>query len=247
MDLDKINLGKKLYYKEETGSTNNDAFECETAADGCVFVAETQTGGKGSRGRDWNSEKNVGIWMSILLYPKLPASDIAKVTLTAGMAVCTVLRNAGYNALIKWPNDIVTDGKKVCGILTEKRAEKVVVGIGINVNTESFAQELKDKATSLFISGGKKVEREPLINLIYAEFERLYGILKDKGFSELRPKYAELSATLGKKIKVIQPNESYEAKAIGITNNGELLILHDNKEEVLCSGEVSVRGIYGYI
>lgn len=247
LKIKNIKLSRKLCYKEETNSTNDDALSCENTAEECVFLAERQIKGKGSRGRNWQSEKGDGIWMSILLFPKLSAIDIPKITLIGGMAVCTAVRNAGFEAYIKWPNDIVIGGKKVCGILTEKRGERVVIGIGINVNTKHFDSELKNKATSLFLEGGKEIKRETLISSVCSEFDLLYDILKTDGFSALSRKYAELCITVGKKIMVIQPDISYEAESVGITENGELLIVRDGKEEKLCSGEVSVRGIYGYV
>lgn len=240
-------LRENVFYKEETVSTNNDAMDAEQAAEGSIFLAERQTGGKGSKGRVWQSETGDGIWMSILLFPKLSPEDIPKITLTAGLAVCKAIRKKGFAAEIKWPNDVVISGKKVCGILAEKREKKVAVGIGINVNTEKFDGELKQRATSLYMESGKIFEREELLNSVADEFEELYKILCEKGFSHLRDTYKAMCATVGKKIKVILPIDAYEAEATDITAEGELVILHDGKEERLCSGEVSVRGIYGYV
>ena len=247
MEINKIQTSYKVYYKDETVSTNIDAIKSEAADDKSVFIAEKQTGGKGSRGRSWVSDEGDGIWMSILLIPKLPLSDIPKITPCAGLAVCSALLKNGCDAGIKWPNDIIINSKKVCGILTEKRGEKVVVGIGINVNTERFDAELCEKATSLYIETGRKTEREKLISDILADFERFYDLLRSKGFSALKKSYAECSVTLGKKVKVIQPCEEYEAYAVEIGDNGELIVERDGEKISLCSGEVSVRGINGYV
>lgn len=247
MKTEDINIKEKLYYKYETESTNIDAMNCENAPDGSVFMAEIQTRGRGSRGRVWQSKEGNGIWMSILLFPKMNACDIPKITLTAGLAVCKVLKEAGFDAGIKWPNDIVISGKKVCGILTEKKNERVAVGIGVNVNTESFDGELKERATSLYIESGIKRAREELASLIAESFDKFYTILKEDGFSALKEEYKENCITLGKKVKVIQPGEEYRAEAVDITSDGELEIDRDGMRVKLCSGEVSVRGIYGYV
>lgn len=185
--------------------------------------------------------------MSILLFSDLAPQDISKITLVAGLAVCKVLGQKGFEALIKWPNDTVISGKKVCGILTEKKKDRIAVGIGINVNAESFDGDLKEKATSLYIESGKTFEREEFVDLIAAEFEKVYTILHDNGFSALREEYKENCVTIGKKIKVELPCSSYEAEAVDINGDGELVILHNGNFETVRSGEVSVRGIYGYV
>lgn len=246
MNTELIKISKKVYYKEITDSTNTDAMNSKNAPEGSVFLAEKQNAGKGSRGRSWLSEYGGGIWMSILLYPDIPMRDIPKITLAAGLAVCRVIKDIGFDAGIKWPNDVVIGGKKVCGILAEKKQNRVAVGIGVNVNIKSFGSELENKATSLYIEGKKEFCREKIIELIAENFEDTYQKLKENGFAPLREEYKSNCITIGKKIKVIQPKEEYEAFAKDITSEGELLIIHGEEEEKLCSGEVSVRGVYGY-
>lgn len=244
MNTEKIK--RNVYYTQETTSTNTDAMN-SAAPDMSIFLAEFQSNGKGSRGRSWLCAAGDGILMSILLFPTLPPEDIPKITLAAGVAVCKVIRKKGFDAFIKWPNDIVVSGKKVCGILTEKKNERVAVGIGLNVNGGKFDGELCDKATSLFIESGKTFEREELIGLIADEFDSAYKLLNERGFSGLKGDYKKMCVTLGKKIRVELPLTSYEAFAVDITDGGELLITCGEKKEILNSGEVSVRGIYGYV
>ena len=144
-------VGQNIFFYDETDTTNERAKANSTEPDGSVFIAEVQTHGKGSRGRGWTSPRGTGIWHSILLKPDISPSEVSQITLVAGLAVC---RAVGLGAKIKWPNDIVICGKKICGILTEMSAEidmvnYIVCGIGVNVNMESFDREIQHRATSM--------------------------------------------------------------------------------------------------
>ncbi len=237
----------KLYYKETTESTNLDAKLTENVPDKSVFFADRQTKGRGRLGRDWSSPTGVGIWMSIYLKPKTGMMDISKLTLIAGLAVSRVI----MDTTIKWPNDILIGDKKLAGILTEMSAESgtiknVVVGIGINVNNEGFSEELQDKATSLFIETGAKTEREEIICHILEEFFSMYDRFLNDGFSVFCEEYAKKCVTLGKEVFIIKNEQKNVAKAIKITEQGELVVEINGKEEVINSSEVSVRGLLGY-
>lgn len=228
-------------------STNLEAKRNSQMEDRTVFTAVTQTGGRGRLGRKWFSDEN-GLWMSVLLKPDISPAQCSFVTLVAGLAVCGVIENSG----IKWPNDIVLGSKKVCGILTEmsSSAEKlnyIVCGIGINLNNESFPDELSNIATSLYLETGGKTDREMFLNRFLSEFEFYYSRFVENGFSCLADEYRKKCITLGKDVTIIRGDNSYPAIAVDINENGELIVETENGTETVLSGEVSVRGIFGYV
>lgn len=242
-------IGHSVYVYDVTDSTNNRAKECSSAPDGSLFIADVQTGGKGRLGRSWASPSGTGIWMSLLLKPRISLADISQITLVAGLAVC---RAIGNGAVIKWPNDIVIGTKKVCGILTEMSAEinmvnYVVCGIGINVNTAGFDDELSEKATSLLIETGETLNRAETVSAVLNEFESLYTDFLENGLKNILPEYKSLCVTLNRKVKVTYQGEVFTAKAADIDNTGSLVIERGGEKITVNSGEVSVRGIYGYI
>ena len=251
----KINIEKieefvpgKLYYKNNTESTNLDAKLTENVPDKSVFLADRQTKGRGRMGREWSSPSGVGIWMSIYLKPQTDMADISKLTLIAGLAVSRTINGT----TIKWPNDVLMGTKKLAGILTEMSAESgkiknVVVGIGINVNNEDFPQELQDKATSLLIETGKQMEREEIICGVINEFFSMYDKFSYAGFAEFCDEYTQKCVTLGKEVLIIKNKQKNVTKAIKITSQGELVVEINGKEEVINSSEVSVRGLLGYV
>lgn len=249
-------IGKEIVYFDSIDSTNSYAKkEANKLKDGTVILSEEQLLGRGRRGRNWTSPKGTGIWMSLVLKPNIPPTEGVKMTQIAAAAVCKSIRElTGLNALIKWPNDIVINGKKICGILTEMAGELnevnyIVVGIGINVNTDGFSSELKKKATSLFIEGGRKIDRRELVVNILKNFEALYNIyIKDLDLNETLAIVKNYSAILGKEIKIIQGNLEKKARAIDINDEGLLLVqMDDGSEQLISSGEVSIRGKNGYI
>lgn len=229
-------------------STNKEAKRNRDLSDGTVFVADMQNDGRGRLGRTWNSEKNSGIYMSILLKPKFQPDKIPQITLAAGLAVCRAIRNAGLDAYIKWPNDIIVNKKKICGILAETVFEGdnacCIVGIGVNVNTSVFKDELADKATSFLIESGKEYNKDVLIDDILLNFENIYHDMSNNDFIN---EYKKLCITLNKKVTVILPDGKYDAYAENITSAGELVVNKDGKTVILNSNEVSVRGLLGYI
>lgn len=250
-------IGKDIYYYEETDSTNTRA-KISGESDGVhgsIFIAERQTTGKGRRGRGWEAEKGDIIAMSILLKPDINIEYISRVTLLAAVAVSRALSQIeGIVPQIKWPNDVVINGKKVCGILTEMSSEGVdikyvVVGIGINVHNSSFPEELAQKATSIKLENGKDVDRSKLIADVAYEFEQLYDkFMEDKDLSFMIDEYNSLMVHKDKQVYVIESAERTEYTATGISPAGGLLVKNGSGEEKeIISGEVSVRGIYGYV
>ena len=254
MDIKKIKsdssvIARNIIYFENIDSTNSVA-KTKPYENGTLIIADTQSNGKGRMGREWISEKNSGIYMTYVLIPEIPAERINILTLVAGLSVCEAL-NKMYpvSFKIKWPNDIVAEGKKVCGILTEgvisQTESKAIVGIGINVNNRCFPDDLKQKATSLYLLTEQISEREKIIHKISDIFEKNYlDFLSGKPFME---KYEKLCVNINQEIAAIKDNTEIRATAIGLTDAGELIIKKEDGTTLnINSGEVSVRGIYGY-
>lgn len=249
--------GKPLYYYEETDSTNTRAKADgeKGAPHGALYVADKQVTGKGRRGRIWQSPSGTSVYMTILLRPKMEPVKAPQITLLMALAAVDAIRKTlGLEAGIKWPNDVVIDGKKVCGILTEMSSEPdlinyVVVGIGTNVNQDTFPEELKEKATSLKLEAGEKVNRSQIAAAIIENFERYYDIFaRTEDLSELQETYNQVLVNREREVLVLEPGHEYEAYALGINEKGELIVRTGNGEEKhVFAGEVSVRGIYGYI
>lgn len=249
--------GKYLEAYEEIDTTNRRARELgeEGAPSGAVVVAESQTAGKGRRGRSWVTPKGETLAFSIMLRPKLPPERVSMLTLAAAMAVNSAIEElTGLAAQIKWPNDIVLGNKKVCGILTEISTELemvryVVVGIGINVNSSVFPEEISEKASSLFLETGCKWNRSELLGLVLRQFEHYFEQLeKDKSLCSLRPEYEACLVSKGREVFLEENNTVRQAKCLGISDRGGLIVsCKDGSTEEIISGEVSVRGIYGYI
>lgn len=246
-------MGQTIYFYEETDTTNNRARELalEGAPEGTLVVAEKQTAGRGRRGKVWESPLGTGIWMSLVLRPQIAPAEASVLTLLCGLATAEAIEaETGLSAGIKWPNDILINGKKAVGILTEMDCEMsevhfVIPGIGINVNTASFPPEIADIATSLYLECGKTVSRRRLVHKVLERLEEHYEtFLRTGSFTAMLEDYRKHCITLGKEVHVLG-REPFFAEALDITPEGELLVRRaDNgKEEVVFSGEVSIRGV----
>jgi BirA family transcriptional regulator, biotin operon repressor / biotin---[acetyl-CoA-carboxylase] ligase len=251
-------LGNEIFYYDSISSTNTKAKELagDGLKEGTLVIAEEQTAGKGRLGRNWLSPKFKGIWMSVILRPDLNPIEASKVTLIGAAAVYKAMEDFNIKAHIKWPNDIVLDGKKVCGILTEMSAELnkihyLIMGIGINVNIghDEFNEELRQSATSLKLHTGRSVDRKRLTASILNNLEKLYNEFRISGTIESSVEICRNNSILiGRDIKIINRNEEVHAAAIDIDNDGHLIVKHaDGTTESIFSGEVSVRGINGYV
>lgn len=246
-------MGQTIYFYEETDTTNNRARELalEGASEGTLVVAEKQTAGRGRRGKVWESPLGTGIWMSLVLRPQIAPTEASVLTLLCGLATAEAIEaETGLSAGIKWPNDILINGKKAVGILTEMDCEMsevhfVIPGIGINVNTASFPPEIAEIATSLYLECGKTVSRRRLVHKVLERLEEHYEtFLRTGSFAAMLEDYRKHCITLGKEVHVLG-REPFFAEALDITPEGELLVCRaDNgKEEVVFSGEVSIRGV----
>ena len=248
---------KKIRYYKQLDSTNTKISELalEGAEHGTVVVADWQTAGKGRRGRVWESAAGDNIYMSVLLRPSFETDKAPMVTLVMAYSVAQVLRKRGFaDVQIKWPNDLIISGKKLCGILTEMHLQgpeidHVVVGVGVNVNTSAFSEELVDKATSLFLECGKLLDKEQLIVDIVETFTEMYDRFAEAGDLEfLQDAYNAILVNKNREVCILEPENEYTAYAYGINPNGELVVrLEDGTERNVYAGEVSVRGLYGYI
>ena len=250
-------IGNRLEYFDETDSTNIRARKLaeEGAPHGTLVVADSQRTGKGRRGRAWISPRGVGIWMSLVLRPPICPAGASMLTLVAGMAVVKgVRKSTGLKAMIKWPNDAILSGKKICGILTEMSTEEdriryVITGIGINVNVSSFPEEIAEKATSLKEELGEAVKRSLVIAAVAEAFEEFYdSFLKTHDMSCLMEDYNKALVNRNRQVTVLDSRGQYQGRALGIDPEGSLLVQRrDGTVESVISGEVSVRGIYGYV
>lgn len=250
-------VGCEILYFDSIDSTNTKAQELAEKGypSGTLVVADKQVAGKGRRGRNWESPSGCGIFMTLMLKPDINPNNASMLTLVSALAVAKALADiTGKDAKIKWPNDIVIDGRKVCGILTEMSAQfdyinNIVIGIGINVNNSSFPEEISATASSLrLLSGGKKYRRAEIIEKIMEYFEKYYSIfLETEDLSALVNEYDAMLVNMKKQVKVLDPKEPFEGKAMGITKKGELIVDTWESRKLVSSGEVSVRGIYGYV
>lgn len=249
--------GRRVVYFEETDSTNLRAKEAGEKGEthGSLYVADCQISGKGRRGRSWESPSGTSIYMTLLLRPKILPGKAPQMTLLMALAVADGIRKVtGLSTQIKWPNDIILNGKKICGILTEMSAEidyinYVVVGVGINCNQETFPEELQEKATSLKLESGQEIQRAAVIAAVMESFEKYYQIFeKTEDLSGFLDEYNELLVNREREVLVLEPGQEYEAYALGINSSGELIVkTADGQKREIFAGEVSVRGVYGYV
>lgn len=250
-------VAKEVLYFDTIDSTNTKAQELAEKGypSGTLVVADKQESGKGRRGRSWVSPSGTGIFMTLMIKPDINPNNASMLTLVAALAVAKAITSVtGEKAMIKWPNDIVVNSKKVCGILTEMNAQfdyinHIVVGIGINVHNESFPEEISQMASSLMIeAGGKRFHRAQIIAETMSYFEQYYDtFLKTQDLSALVREYDELLVNRNKSVRVLDPKEPFDGKAMGITPKGELIVDTWESRKLVSSGEVSVRGIYGYV
>ena len=237
-----------VHYFETLNSTNDLAKElaAQGAPEGTVVVAEAQTRGRGRLGREWNSPPGVGLYVSLVLRPMLPPMELPQITLTTAVAVVRAVRRVtGLAPGIKWPNDLLLNGKKLGGILTEMETESdrirhVVVGLGLNVNNPGFPPELAATATSLTLAAGRSFSRVHLLQAWLEEFEALYGRFLNQGFPEILEEWKSAAVTLGKMVTVRQGPREISGQAMDVAPDGALLLRTASGEMVrVTSGEIT--------
>ena len=250
--------GKNPVFRTVTGSTNTDAAELAAAGavHGTLVIADRQQAGRGRRGRVWESPAGENVFMSIVLRPRIPAEKAPMLTLVMALALAEGISViSGVQAGIKWPNDIVIHRHKICGILTEMHMNSdgsirdVVIGVGINVNMQEFPASIRDMAGSLYTETGEKYDRNELIASVMEHFEKNYDIFAEaESLAPLKAAYEERLLNMEQEVRVLDPAGEYTGKALGITLTGELRVERQGGMITeVNAGEVSVRGLYGYV
>ena len=248
--------GKTVHFAREIDSTNLWAKRAwkEGAQHGELFVSEYQSAGRGRFSRRWSAPPDSSVIMSILLCLEFSPVKAPMLTLVMGLSVAQAVADLGLDVGIKWPNDVVVSRKKICGILTEMtmKQDKIgcaVIGVGINVNMDSFPEEMADKATSLYLESGHTFDRAQVLGLVMRHFEKNYeSFVQTEDLGGLKADYEKLLANLDQPVRVLDQNNPYEGIARGINPGGELLVEKaDGTVAEVNSGEVSVRGLYSYV
>jgi len=257
VELKTSKLVSKIEHFDSIDSTNTLAKlkASEGAPEGTLIVADEQVKGRGRLGRTWTSPKGTGIWMSLVLRPDIEPMHAAKMTQIAAAAMSeSIIRVTGLDAGIKWPNDIIVNKRKICGILTEMSSELntvnyIVVGLGVNVNMETFPEDLKEKASSLKLELGTSVRRQDIVVEFLKQFEIFYDAYIKNDDLQTTLEYCRThSVTIGKKVRIIHKNETLYGEAMDINKDGELLVkFEDGEIKPIFYGEVSVRGLTDYI
>lgn len=254
--------GRKLYYVDSTGSTNTDAKRYAEEGDphGTTVVADMQTAGKGRRGRRWQSPTGLNTYFTILLKPDFTPDKASMLTLVMALSVAEAIEEiTELKTEIKWPNDIIVNKKKVVGMLTEMSTtpemdeiQYVVVGVGVNVNMgsiEDFPEEIRETATSLRIESGRQINRAVLVEHILERFEQNYEKFEQTlELSGLLDAYQSHLVNVDARVRVLDPAGEYTGISHGINATGELIVEKEDGSIVnVYAGEVSVRGLYGYV
>lgn len=247
----------QIHHQKEVDSTNLWAKELASqgAPEGTVALADCQSAGRGRRGRTWFSPKDSSIYMSLILRPHIKPEQASMLTLVMGLSAAQACRDIlNLEAWIKWPNDVVINKKKVCGVLTEMQVfpegiQYVIIGVGINVNQTVFPDSIAETTTSLACEKGFELKKEEVMAAVLESFSRNYEIFLRTGtLRELMVKYNYMLISKDREIRVLDPVGEYSGVSGGINEKGELLV---TKEDGTCAavyaGEVSVRGVYGYV
>jgi BirA family biotin operon repressor/biotin-[acetyl-CoA-carboxylase] ligase len=243
-------IGREILFFETVSSTNTVALElAEKATEGTVVLADSQDKGRGRLGRIWISPSGVNIYMSIILRPQIKPKDGSLITIMSAVACAEAIRNVtGVKITTKWPNDLMIKNKKVGGILTELKTQQqkitsAIVGIGINVNTDvrEFPVDMKQRATSLKNEAGVSYSREPIVAEILNEMDRWYKTLTTLEKEAILQAWKNLTSTLGRKVKIITPQETITGTAEAIDNEGMLIVrLPSGKSKRINSGDLKI-------
>jgi BirA family biotin operon repressor/biotin-[acetyl-CoA-carboxylase] ligase len=248
--------GRGLHWYAEVDSTQRVARDLARAGapEGTVVVAEAQTAGRGRLGRGWHSPAGENLYCSLVLRPPLAPAKVPQLGLVAGVAVAAaVAAETGRRPAIKWPNDVLLEGRKVAGILTEmdgevERVHHVIAGIGVNLNVPAaaFPPELRTKATSLFAVTGRRIDRAAFAARLLAQLEARYGRYLAVGFPSVRTEWESYSCLRGAEVGIVAPDGEVEGRVLGLDADGALRVRrHDGRIAHIVAGEVAVRGGYG--
>jgi BirA family biotin operon repressor/biotin-[acetyl-CoA-carboxylase] ligase len=244
-------IGKHILHRAEITSTQDIAKKMtrDGAEEGTIVIAESQTEGRGRKGRSWVSPRDGGVYLSIILRPKLVPSRVLQISLVAGVAVIKAIKGvAPLQPKMKWPNDIIIGRKKVGGILTEMSCELdgvnyIVLGIGVNVNTPGYLLEKPTDgvATSLAEECGADISRVSFVQCLLAEFESIYDKFLVSGFCPVREEWKAMNNTIGSRVKISEAEGEIEGEALDIDEEGFLLVRKENGDvKKIISGDVSL-------
>jgi BirA family biotin operon repressor/biotin-[acetyl-CoA-carboxylase] ligase len=247
---------RAIHWFETTDSTQRVARDLARSggAEGTVVVAEQQTAGRGRLGRQWHSPRGVNLYCSIVLRPPLPPAAVPQLALVVGVGVAAaVVETTGAAARIKWPNDVLVDGRKVAGILTEMESEidrvhHVIAGIGVNLNAPrgAFPKALRDKATSLLVATARRVDRARFTATLLAAVEARYGRYLQAGFAGVRSEWESYSCLTGRTVRVVTPEGEVQGAVLGLDDDGALRLRGaGGGTSRIVAGEVTVRDGYG--
>ncbi|QGG48760.1 biotin--[acetyl-CoA-carboxylase] ligase [Heliorestis convoluta] len=249
--LQTSDFGRNYHFYHSLGSSNDTAKHLarEGATEGTVVLAEEQNAGKGRLGRPWHSPAGLGLYFSLIIRPSIPLALAPQVTLLTAVSICKTLEKLDLEPTIKWPNDVLLEGKKVCGILTELSAEMdgikyLIIGIGINVNhrLQDFPDSVAHKATSINIVSGQEIDRVLFLNKLLITLEEDYRHWLEQDFSPFRQEWLQRAAGLGEKVRVLTGTVEWTGRLEGIDDMGALLLRNEAGElQHLMSGEVTLR------
>ena len=244
-------LGSQIVHFYDTSSTNNEAkrLAADDAVEGTIVVSEAQTLGRGRLNRGWFSPPGGGVWVSVILRPPFPPQEAPKCTLMAAVATVEAIREvSGLACGIKWPNDILWQGRKLVGILTEMSAEMdainfVVLGIGINVSLQEsdFPEELRNIGASVSMGAEREVSRVEVLQKLLERLEHWYQVVKKEGFEPVLEAWRRESITLGQPVRVLAGEETYDGVAEELAEDGSLLVRTENGLRRVLAGDVSLR------
>ncbi|MFH1422164.1 MAG: biotin--[acetyl-CoA-carboxylase] ligase [Planctomycetota bacterium] len=233
---------------ETLASTNKKALEIidSTAAEGTVIIAECQTGGHGRFGRKWYSLRGESLSFSVILYPPCIDKQLFLLPVLTGNALTAAIKKiSGVNALLKWPNDVLINNKKVCGVLIETKQINerfaAVIGIGINVNNNQFPENIADKATSIKLECGKEVSTDDLLNTCLEEISQRYKNFISGKYDSIVQEAKQHSALIGKKVKIVSADKEIFGKAVDMDEVGALIVkLNSGTIQKFTTGEINM-------
>lgn len=246
-------MGRNIAYFDKITSTNDIAKKLgdEGEKEGLIVISEEQTKGRGRMGRKWSTHKGDAIAMTLLLRPNIPPKDAPSITPLLALSIVEGIKDlTGIECGIKWPNDVVLDGKKLSGILTEMKLSGakinyIAAGIGININQSAFEDEIADIATSLKRFSGLDFNRARILGEILNSLEKNYEEFKANGISVFIEKLKKYSVLIGQRVRIELTNEKIEGKVVDMGEDGSLIISNDNGElKRVISGEVSLSWYY---
>ncbi len=246
---------RRVHAFDEVDSTQQVARDLARAGapEGTIVIAERQTAGRGRFGRQWHSPPGLNLYCSILLRPPLAPGAVPQIALVAGVAAAAaIVEETGARPAIKWPNDVLLAGKKVVGVLVEmesemERVHHVIAGIGVNLNAPlaSFPRELRAKASSLLVVGGRRVDRAAFTGRLLAALEARYGRFLSAGFSSVRAEWESFSCLTGTAVRVAGPEGEIAGRVLGVDDDGALRLVEAGGRVVrVVAGEVTLRNAY---